>query len=90
MQCHRRVKLHLIFVVDCTRSVWPDRQFWGSRLFESSRRSTQDKVKSVKTKKAIPAIAAAIRGALTVALPPVDKRPIDEAGPHDDECAEHE
>ena len=41
------------------------RQFWGSRLFAFSRRSAQDKVKSAKTKKAIPAIAAAIKGALT-------------------------
>ena len=39
------------------RSLWStswqilaSRQFWGSRLFESSRRSTQDKVKRVKTK----------------------------------------
>jgi hypothetical protein len=36
------------------------RQFGGFRLFKSSRLSTQDKVRTVETKKAIPAKAAAI------------------------------
>jgi hypothetical protein len=58
------VERHLIVLGDVLGEN-ASRQFWGSRLLESSRRSAQDKAKTVETKKAIPAIAAAIRGALT-------------------------
>ena len=43
------VKLHLIVLVDVLGE-YASRQSWGSRLFESCRRSTHDKVKRVKTK----------------------------------------
>ena len=41
-------------------------------------------MKSVKTKKAIPAIACGDQRCPHIALPPVDKRSINKAGPNDD------